>query len=1208
MHSTASSSKSTHHTQLATIQSLDDNVPLRSGDKNDILRMLRSTVNKEELKAIFPRRTEERPSAQGQQRRFALHPDYAHHLVSVMRRSSDAINSFLQAARAKKMFSYGSSKHYENQAFEKVLLYEWPAPTLAWSFEKRLLRRMATAYKTLNSFLHGTNEVPDLGTLPSVCPTSMKLGRYPVVVPPHHEDALWTGEVSDLVEAALNLTVSENGVERLNIIAPARQQHATPLNDNHLPSPRSPSFSDPKNVRLTGRRKCYNVSQGGSGEFQQFPSQQEPRSRDGLVVPHFSDSKNHTKEVTSTTNELLAPDPLPNLQHVNTRIIDQEPTTRLPRDPDKKPTVFYASSRDDTSCNEPSSFSTPAMPIQGLNTAELSAAQDTSAHSDDRFPPSLMRISSPIATFVEKSHDAITARLASARVPNQHASEPGLPAISKEPVQTVSVIGPLHDPVKLLMFSHEWFCYLKATPTSQNPQVKDQSRISRPRLRLLVDKVANQESAIQPLRDPDKHSTSRYLRSRLNIDNDHPILVHAQEQAIVLPDPDKIPVAIHAMGTCSPLLPRTQRKLRTWHLKPIVQHQINVSASHISLAPDDSNGITKFCPKSCLVNAVRRPEHAMLVLDSNPSALLIRSNAPRPRVSDLVLNGWLSFALGNKEPTIQLRCDPDKCLTLLYLHLQRSPEHQIQKTEDLSDASHSRLTSLAVTQGRQFSNEYLRHPLAHGVTQLPCHGPWPYFSELQHTAKDHLHIDQRPEADSQQEDTQPIAVSQFLPDSAERMAAPLSRTKMKPLTTLKRVEPFLAAAHDFSHLKCSKARMRTSDLTRSPQLLSPWQPQLPSAEKEPDDYSTRVDMKPSPEDSDHLTTTDCFDGKNCDNFSSQWHPDMATDSNGLASFLCALEHNTIAILLFGHLGAPTKSSEITTVRTNPTPTSDMQASILLFRWDSLPSIDDQRSYEPISNSNAPATQHVSTKSIFALLVSLKTTFSNCREESSTRERDKAAAPQAEYEAQALFDAINQSRPCREVSPKSRRNYTDEEPLQIDDSSPRPYDVFKALHASVIQDKMLTTIKTTTWRLPTTTRLTKNSARQGLPDASTSDCQYSKFSDNALNIRYAKDFNSPLWKKRACNQDLPLRASTVTTRRSRPCDIGMPYLQNSKNTRTGSQLTITGVNSHPSPAQDTTESQAESNPQGLQIPSISRHATKPRADTNLLRTEVKMLVS
>ena len=128
------------------------------------------------------------------------------------------------------------------------------------------------------------------------------------------------------------------------------------------------------------------------------------------------------------------------------------------------------------------------------------------------------------------------------------------------------------------------------------------------------------------------------------------------------------------------------------------------------------------------------------------------------------------------------------------------------------------------------------------------------------------------------------------------------------------------------------------------------------------------------------------------------------------------------------------------------------------------------------------------------------------------------------------------------------------------------------------------------------------------DLSALDRQYSKESNNTLSIRHAKDLNSLLVMECTYNQDLPLRTSTVTTPHGWPCDIRTPYLPNLEHLRNGSQFTITGVDSHPSPAHGMTESQAESNPQELQIPSNSWHAAKPRADTNPSRTEVKPLVS
>ena len=94
---------------------------------------------------------------------------------------------------------------------------------------------------------------------------------------------------------------------------------------------------------------------------------------------------------------------------LNARIADQELTTQLPRNPEKKPTVWHASSRDITLCNKLSSLSAPATPTPEWNTAELPTAQDTPAHLEGRPPFSM---TSWMAASVEKSCDTTVAQQA----------------------------------------------------------------------------------------------------------------------------------------------------------------------------------------------------------------------------------------------------------------------------------------------------------------------------------------------------------------------------------------------------------------------------------------------------------------------------------------------------------------------------------------------------------------------------------------------------------------------------------------------------------------------------------------------------------------------------------------------------------------------------------------------------------------------------
>ena len=119
---------------------------------------------------------------------------------------------------------------------------------------------------------------------------------------------------------------------------------------------------------------------------------------------------------------------------------------------------------------------------------------------------------------------------------------------------------------------------------------------------------------------------------------------------------------------------------------------------------------------------------------------------------------------------------------------------------------------------------------------------------------------------------------------------------MKPSTSPTSVELFPATARDSGCLRHTK--VRTHEPAQSPQFVSPWQSQHPSAEKEPDDDSRCVNMEPSSRDPDHLTTTDYIEGiwKSSDDFSSPLHQSVATDTNRLASSLHTFEsNNSIAI-------------------------------------------------------------------------------------------------------------------------------------------------------------------------------------------------------------------------------------------------------------------------------------------------------------------------
>jgi hypothetical protein len=294
-----------------------------------------------------------------------------------------------------------------------------------------------------------------------------------------------------------------------------------------------------------------------------------------------------------------------------------------------------------------------------------------------------------------------------------------------------------------------------------------------------------------------------------------------------------------------------------------------------------------------------------------------------------------------------------------------------------------------------------------------------------------------------------------------------------------------------------------------------------------------------------------------------------------------------------------------------------------------------KSYEPILNSDASTAQRASSMSIFALLISSKTTFAERLEGSSTRECDDAVAPQAEHKVQAIFDAKLQSCLCRDVSPGDRLNHADEESLQTGDGSLRSSDVFidsahstphrststsSARRASAVQDKGLTTVAITTRVLPTMTRLTKKSASQGLSDSSVSNRKNLSSNNNTLNIRHAKDFNSPLLEELAGNQDLPWRASTVASQHSRPHNTGAPCPRSSERAtidddhlsehqgyycphRPILRLPTASAHEHFILALGTAEPRAKSYLQILQISFNSRRALHP-SDQLLQKTRYK----
>src|SRR5713101_3831155 len=94
---------------MTRIRMVAEDVRNRAGAYDDVLGALKLTFDQEEFKKAFPQRIRELESQEGSQRRFTFHPDYVHHLNSVMTLSADMLNIFLRAAGSERSFLYGSS-------------------------------------------------------------------------------------------------------------------------------------------------------------------------------------------------------------------------------------------------------------------------------------------------------------------------------------------------------------------------------------------------------------------------------------------------------------------------------------------------------------------------------------------------------------------------------------------------------------------------------------------------------------------------------------------------------------------------------------------------------------------------------------------------------------------------------------------------------------------------------------------------------------------------------------------------------------------------------------------------------------------------------------------------------------------------------------------------------------------------------------------
>ena len=167
--------------------------------------MLCLMLNKNDLKTVFPRRTVEYPSdAQHECSQFAFTQDYLYHLASVMTLSSNLLNEFLQATGSEQTFSYRASKFYNGETFKATLSREWPAQTIASTFEMRLLKQIATVFEALKCYV---------AKPPGQVKTDSLQGFDCTITSPMHEDTLWARGIMEAVQTTLELARHENSRE-----------------------------------------------------------------------------------------------------------------------------------------------------------------------------------------------------------------------------------------------------------------------------------------------------------------------------------------------------------------------------------------------------------------------------------------------------------------------------------------------------------------------------------------------------------------------------------------------------------------------------------------------------------------------------------------------------------------------------------------------------------------------------------------------------------------------------------------------------------------------------------------------------------------------------------------------------------------------------------------------------------------------------------
>lgn len=247
----------TSETRFNAVNEITYDLQSRRNRSNDILGALELTLDATARDNAFPERVLQVLIQRGSRQvvRYRLHDEYTSHLVYVMNLASQTLTEYLRAVGSSRTFSFGHNSYNEGRTVVDLLYDNWATPQVVASVEERILRRVRTARRGIETFMESTSFVPSKGYPRVVSPTlttssvfardvkyaitstqTRSLSRSPI-----DEDAEWEAQTTEQIQlASENLTRhrkgSEISVKSVNQRATSRgPSNNVPLQSNNMP-------------------------------------------------------------------------------------------------------------------------------------------------------------------------------------------------------------------------------------------------------------------------------------------------------------------------------------------------------------------------------------------------------------------------------------------------------------------------------------------------------------------------------------------------------------------------------------------------------------------------------------------------------------------------------------------------------------------------------------------------------------------------------------------------------------------------------------------------------------------------------------------------------------------------------------------------------------------------------------------------------------